>query len=228
MAASRPSFPSEPNLRRLGVGGGGGGGDRILRAQLVIAFVLAFTILAVVMYLMRRPTGSEHAPVDGGADVGNVSSRPEAGGIIRTKLEQSKEDEKSEDAVSLGPVQRVKCSAGRYKSGHEGSLCDPLPFFEEALARAIKETAGCAPETGTEGTLNYVLAINFNHRRLRVFPGQSGKWTGPQAKKAAGCVLEALPAPQWDAIVHQYRYYMIAIMATYPAPDPLEGYPKFE
>ena len=52
MASSKPSFPapSEPNLKRLGVGGGGP--ERPLRAQLVVAVV----VLTVVVVAALIPT----------------------------------------------------------------------------------------------------------------------------------------------------------------------------
>lgn len=226
MAVSRPAFPSEPNLRRLGVGGGGGGGgDRTLRAQLVIALVLGFAILAVLLYVIRRPSPAVSA-VDAGTDAGAVMAKPDAGRVVKTKVEPAKAEPM--EKVRLGSVQRVKCSASPNRRGNEGNLCDSLPFFEEALTQAIKGATECAPRTGKEGTLNYVLTVDFNSKRIHVFPGQSGQWRGPQARRATQCVLRALPAPQWEAIPHQYRYYMIAILATYPVSDPLEPFPKFE
>lgn len=227
MPASRPAFPSEPNLRRLGVGGsgGGGGGDRLFRAQLVIALVLGFTILAVVLYLLRRPNGKEHAVADAGAASASASAVPS--GVVRTKLDEPA-TKKDTERVSLAPVQRVRCSASPMSRGNEGNLCDSLPVFEEALAKAIRENADCAPKANKAGTLNYVLTLDFERRAVNVFAGRSGDWKGPQAKRAAQCVLRALPAPQWEAVPHQYRYYMIGILASYPAPEANEPFPKFQ
>ena len=73
-----------------------------------------------------------------------------------------------------------------------------------------------------------MLEVDFNKNRLNVFPGQSGKWKGPQARRAAKCVLSSFPPVSWDDVAHQYRYYAIAILATYPAPDPLEVLPDFD
>lgn len=229
MAASRPAFPSEPNLRRLGVGsgGGGGGGDRVLRAQIVIAVVMSFTILAVLLYLLRRPQGTENAPPDAGADSRQASEPAEAGGIIRTKLTPAKAPETKKPEVELGAPVRVKCSSSAQIRGNEGSLCDRLPVFEQALEKAILASHDCAPKTGSAGTLNYVLTVDFTHKVVRVFPGASGQWRGPQARRAAKCVQSAVAAPKWEAIPHQYRYYMIAILAKYPAPAPLDT-PAFE
>ena len=123
-----------------------------------------------------------------------------------------------DELVRLDTPQRVKCAASSRSRGQEGTLCDRLEVFEKALSKAIRENVDCAPKTGKEGNLNYVLSVDFNAKRLHVFPGASGMWKGPQARKAAACVTKSLPKPEWDKIKHQYRFYMIAISATYPAP----------
>jgi hypothetical protein len=229
MAASRPGFPSEPNLRRLGVGGagGGGGGDRAARAQVLIALVLGFALIAAVMFVLRRPTSRAVGANDGGADAMAAPSPIASGRLIRTRLEAPSRKE-TKEKIALAPVQRVKCSASSGTRGNEGSLCDALPFFEEALQKAIAENVACAPRTGNEGTINYVLSIDFRTKRLGIFPGQSGTWKGPQAKRATECVRRSLPAPKWDSVPHQYGYYAIAILASYPAPEPLEAIPEIE
>ena len=211
----RPSLPSmsEPSLRRLGVGGGGGG-DRPLRAQLVVALTAGLILIAVPLYLWRRPSGSENAPKDGGAPAAGSATLDAA-----AYAPPSPDAAPKKERVRLGSVQRVKCSASAGARGQEGNLCDRLPIFEEALSRAIRENVDCAPKTGKEGTINYVLSVDFRRRRLRVYPGKSGQWKGPQAKRSAKCVHRAMPATQWDAIRHQYNYYLIAILATYPSPE---------
>jgi hypothetical protein len=103
-----------------------------------------------------------------------------------------------------------------------------LPNLEAALAKAIQDNVGCAPNTGKGGAINFVLEIDFNHQRLNVFPGASGQWRGPQSKRAAECVLRSLPPFTWQEIPHQYRYYAIAILATYPAATSSEQLPDFE
>jgi hypothetical protein len=208
---SRPSFsaPSEPSLRRLGVGGSGGGGERPLRAQLVVALIVGLVLLAVPLYLWRRPSGTENAPSDAAAaNLDATASLDAASGAL---LEGGAADER----VKLASVQRVKCSAGPGARGQEGNLCDQLSIFEHALAKAIKESVDCAPKSSKEGSINYVLSVDFAKKSLHVFPGASGSWRGPQARKAAKCVLGNLPPPPWASIQHQYRFYQIAIMASY-------------
>ncbi|HEX2735926.1 MAG TPA: hypothetical protein VHM70_30205 [Polyangiaceae bacterium] len=217
MASSKPSFPapSEPNLRRLGRGGSTS--DRPIRAQLVVAAVALLILVALPLYVLRRPTGDS-------SPVATAASATGKHALIRTALDAGAP--KAE--VKLTPVQRVKCSAAPFRQGNEGSLCDQLVQVEQAFGNAVKSTAECAPKTGTGGSINFVLSVDFSTKHVNVFPGQSGQWKGPQAKAAAKCVQSAMPELPWDAITHRYRYYTMALMATYPAPDPLGGAPEFE
>jgi len=210
-----PSAPSEPSLRRLGVGGSGSGGDRPLRAQIVVALVIGLMLIAVPLYLWRRPSASDQAAPDQSAPRSSAS----AAGTVPVLGQVTLDAGRVLERVRLSNAQRVKCSAGAARAGQEGSLCDSLPYFEEALAKAIRENADCAPKTGKEGTINHVLTVDFTQRRLHVFPGASGGWKGPQARKATECVKRALPAPAWDSIPHQHRFYSIAILATYLPPS---------
>ncbi len=97
-------------------------------------------------------------------------------------------------------------------------MCDRLPIFEETLAKAIRDAADCAPSTGKEGNINYVLTVDFTRRTMTVYPGKSGEWRGPLAKKAATCVEKALEKPRWETIRHKYRFYLISMLATYASP----------
>jgi len=211
-----PSAPSEPSLRRLGVGGSNGGGDRPLRAQLVVALVAVLILLAVPLYLWRRPSAHEEAPPasSSGAALLAASALPAA---------IAPSTPKADSRVTLGSAQKVKCSADARLSGQNGALCDSLPYFEEQLQKAIVENVDCAPRTGKAGSVNYVLTIDFTNRKVNVFPGQSGTWKGPQARRAAECVERSLAAPEWDKVQHQYRFYNIAIMANYQNPEAAPG-----
>jgi hypothetical protein len=217
MAASRPSFPapSEPNLKRLGAGGGGP--DRPLRAQLVVGVVVVCLLVAVPLYIWRRPNGAEPEPTE-------ASTPKKARQVVRDGLDASTPKIK----VRLGQVQRLQCSASPTVRGNEGNLCDALPQVEKSLLAAIAKNSGCAPKTGKGGTINFVLTLDFTQKRLNVFPGASGQWKGPQAKAAATCVENAIADLAWDSVEHRYRYYVLAVMATYPAPAATDGLPDFE
>jgi len=224
MPASRPSLPTESHPRRLGVGPGPGGGERFVRAQLIIAAVSAFSILAVLLYLWRRPSGLEHAAKEDAAEPSaSASAAPPA--IVRTKVDAP---QKPPLRVKVGTVQRVRCGASPKNLASEPGLCDALPFFEQSLTKAVLENPDCAPKAKEEGTINYALAVDFRNREAKLYPGKSGSWKGPQAKKAAECVKKALPAPTWDTMGHQYRYYLIALLATYPADSTAAVLPDFK
>jgi hypothetical protein len=221
MPASRPPFPSEPHSRRLGTGGGPASSERLLRAQLVIALVLGFTLLAVIVYMMRRPSGTEHAEQPSASASASAAPTPT---IVRTKVEAPKAPP---PRVKLSAVQHLKCGASAKVPASDSNLCDSLPFFEQALQKAIVDTADCAPPPKEEGTINYVLIVDFPKRDARIYPGRSGSWKGKQAKKAAECVKHALSAPNWETMSHQYRYYMLSALATYPAESAVSGLPTF-
>jgi hypothetical protein len=193
-------------LRRLGVGSSGGG-DRPLRAQLVVLGVVALVIVAVPLYLVRRPSGSDKKEAaSASASVGSAaaSAAPAPSALLP----------KPPERLKLGAPQRVRCGAAA-SGGNEGNLCDSLPFFEQALATAIQSSVECAPKVNSEGSINYVLSIDFGAKKLHVFPGASGSWRGKQARRATDCVKKALPPPDWTTITHQYRHYAIAILASY-------------
>lgn len=212
--SSYPSIPPspEPRLRRSS----SSAGERPLRAQLVIASMLVLILIAVPFYLLRHPSGAPIALPDAGAGYLGV--------VVREELDASA----GSSQVSLGPIQRVRCGAARGRARLEGIECDALPALEAGLRESIRDTIQCAPRTGKEGTINFVLEVDFAKNRLNLFPGQSGKWRGPQARRAALCALRSFPPVSWTDTPHAHDYYAIAVLATYPAPDPLEILPSFD
>lgn len=206
--SSRSPFPSssgEPPLRRLGVGASS---DRPLRAQIVVALVVALALVAVPMYVMRRPSAqTEPARADASAQ---SSALPPAPAAPPSAALANKPPER----LKLGAPQRVRCGNGRGNQV-EGVACDQLPAFEEALAKAIRETESCAPKVKQAGSINFVLTVDFTEKKSHVFPGASGDFRGPQARRATDCVKRALGKPDWAAMPHQFRRYTIAILATY-------------
>lgn len=224
---SIPSLSGEPRSRRLGVGASTTGG-RPLRAQLVVAGVVCVILIAVPLYLLRRPsTPSTASAAPSAASASSQRAAPapillDAGAVTPAK---------AAERVRLAPPQRVKCGASAAQSRVEGGLCDSLPPVEQALATAIRGAADCAPKRKEEGSINFVLNLDFNQRKFHVFPGASGSWRGRLARKAADCVTRSMSNPDWGALPHQYRYYWIAILATYPLPSAAAapaGTPTFE
>lgn len=213
----RPSFPSavtEPGLRRLGVRSSVHG-EKPIRSQVVLLVGVALLVFALPLYLLRKP--SEKPP----------ETEPEVPSGFSPTVPVEANAAELDGRVQLGSPVRIRCGPHAGRSAQEGNLCDALPTLEKALAQAITETVDCAPRTGDQGSLNYVLKVDFTQKTLHVFPGASGLWKGPQARRATNCVKQALPAPEWEKIAHQHNYYEFAILATYfpPAPSSL---PLFE
>lgn len=213
--SSQPSSPraQEPVVRRLSHASSG---DRPIRAQAVVALALAVVLVAVPLYLLRRPRPSAADLLDAGT--------PGFGGVIREEMDAGAEA----TDVRLGPLQRVRCGPSSTRISGQGGLCDALPLLERALRQAIQNNVDCAPRPGRGGSINYVLEVDFKSNRLNVFAGKSGSWRGARTRKAVNCVQRSLPPLPWTDIVHEHQYYAIAILATYPAPEPADILPRFD
>jgi hypothetical protein len=187
--------------------------DRPLRAQIVVALVAVCILIAVPLYLFRRPGGKSAATAGSGSaglDAGKAPLPSSSGAAAATLLDAGKPPER----LRVGPVQHVRCGASA-GGGHEGNVCDSVPSFEDALSKAVRENPDCAPKQNEAGTVNYVLTVDFQRKALHLFPGASGQWRGKQARRSVNCVKRAFVAPDWTTIQHQYRFYTIAVLATY-------------
>lgn len=209
--SSFPSVPGEPRVRRLGVGSSASG-DRPLRAQVIVGLVCVSMLIAVPLYLLRKPSTKAAAPA------------PSASGLMASGPQTSPKPSgeaaappASAPRLTLGAVQKVRCGSSAAAAPNEGTLCDSLAPFEEALKKAIIESEGCAPKPGAKGSINYVLTVDFSHKKLHVYPGASGEWRGKQARRATTCVSRAVKVADWN-IPHQYRFYALAVLATYAGP----------
>jgi hypothetical protein len=213
----RPKFsshPSEPAIRRLGLRSSTHI-ERPLRLQVGLAFSVALVLLAIPLYLLRRPAQPSDAPPMKPPTFGFAPTVPVSAG------------DASDERLSLAEPVRVRCSSAPSVRGQEGRLCDGLLPIEEGLKKAILETVDCAPRAAVVGTINYVLKVDFSQKTLHVFPGASGDWKGPSARRAAKCVKQALSMPDWDRIEHRFRYYELAVSTTYRPPPPTAA-PLFE
>jgi hypothetical protein len=183
----------------------------------VLGGMLSLTLLAVPMYLLRRPSG---VPSAGAADAGVLAF----GGVFLDEADAASPSAQ----VLIGPVQRVKCGISANQIASDGEFCDALPTLEAALRSSVLGAVDCAPRTGKEGSINFVLEVDFENGRYNLFPGKSGKWSGPQARRAIQCVLRGFPPVDLTTVSHQHNYYAMAILAVYPAPDPFEILPTFD
>src|SRR6187431_1240936 len=107
---SRSTFSSgsgDPSSRRLGVGSGGR--DRPLRAQIVVALVAVCILIAVPLYLLRRPGGKSAALASASAalDAGKAPAVAGSSAAIVTPLDGGKPPER----LRVAAVQHVRCGS---------------------------------------------------------------------------------------------------------------------
>jgi len=181
-----------------------------VRVQMIIALVAGLLLVAVPLYLWRRPEPGERpdaggAPVDAG--LGLVD-----GAVPYVPLVDASP---TTPTVKLSQFKTVKCQdPGPGKTPPE--RCDHITFFEDALARAIRENVLCAP-TGEKGlAVSFVMEMDFRRQKLRILHGQSSSVGKTKTKGLLRCIERAMPTPEWGSIPHQHSRYVVSVAATYP------------
>src|ERR1022692_3144720 len=129
--------------------------ERPMRMQLAGALLFGIVLVASGLYRWRRP----HTPLDPGAaetsaadaapvgldEAGIVSGVADAGLPVRVHLSDA----------------RVLACMDRGSKKTPADQCDRLQSIEQALSRAIEQTAACVPSAGPAGTIEYVADVSF-------------------------------------------------------------------
>jgi hypothetical protein len=209
---------------------GRGGSERPVKVQIIIALVAGLVLVAVPLYLWRRPQpetipsadaatvssappGSFGAGPSGqgfppGLSPGSVPGAPLPGGAVSP-------DAGGGSRIEIAPVKTLKCQdPGPGRTPPE--RCDSIRFFEESLTRAIRESQACAPSSKSSYVVSFVLETTFSKKRQNLFLGKSTTLSKGKRKDLLRCVERALATPDWDRIPHQHAKYTIDAVATYP------------
>ncbi len=211
-ASSRPS----------GVGSGGdpllgGGVDRVARLQTIAAVVLGLALIAIPLYLWRRPR-SESLPVTSSLD---ASVPVSDAGLAASPAPAVP----AAPVVTLSDAKVMEChDTGSRRTRPED--CDHLDTIEKAFAAAIVAGGPCLP-TSAGGTLVYVLDASFGrkHHPLELAIPRDGRaLKSPRGVTAAvsacsAAVKRDLEGIGMEGIPHAHSRYKIAITATYSAPN---------
>ncbi|AUX24719.1 hypothetical protein SOCEGT47_052580 [Sorangium cellulosum] len=208
---SRPPFPSSPPsqpspYRYLGRGGS----ERPVRLQIIIALVAGLIVVAVPLYLWRRPK-PESIP---SADAATV----DAGALALDAGVPADADAGQPERVTLSPFTTIRCQ-NPGPGTTPPDRCDHITFFEDGLARAIRDSVPCAPTGKSSITVSFVLDMDFRRKRTNLYAGKSTTVKRTRTRELIRCVKRAMPKPDWAAIPHQYVKYKINVMATYPPSD---------
>jgi hypothetical protein len=182
---------------------------RPARAQMVALIVLGFVLVAVPLYLWRRPrtvpeTTAEPASSEiPSAAVDAAATQPDAGIVM----------------VRLSDPVIVEChDPGSKRTAPE--QCGHLVAFEKAFAHAIEGASSCVPSTARPSSFVYVADVSYARQKPRAIQlslPKDGRTVKP-AKIATACetsVEHALKAVDLDAD-HSHQRYKIQITATYP------------
>ena len=209
-SSSRASVPpSEPRGSRSSLSSIEAAVDRPARLQMIVALMLGLVLVAIPLYLWRRPRAESISTAHSGADAGGAPMLP----MMPTTAAES------EPKPTLSDARVLQCQdPGSKKTSPE--QCDHVPELEKAFAKAIEESASCVPKDAGGGTIQYVADVSFKKKAVVVTTPKEAR-SMKNVKVAAACattVKAKLHTLALDGLTHQHARYKIAITATYPGP----------
>jgi hypothetical protein len=204
----RSQPPSQPSpYRQLG-----SGGQQPVRVQMIIGLVVGLVLVAVPLYLWRRPEQASQESLEALTTDGGVLALDGSTAYVPLM------DASANPKVKLSSFEIIRCQdPGSGKT--PPSRCDSIEFFENALARAIQDNTLCGPATKTGATISFVLDYSFRRKSMKVYRGKSSTLPKARTKELFRCVTKAMPTPDWGSIPHQHSRYVVNVKATFPPSD---------
>jgi hypothetical protein len=200
--------PSEPRPSRASLSQLDAHVDAPARLQMIVALILGLVLVAIPLYLWRRPRAESIAV---------ARSTSADGGVLGAPVMTPPSSAESEGKVTVSEPRIVQCQdAGTKKTAPE--QCDHLPELEKAFAKAIEESASCLPKDAGGGTVQYIADVSFKKKSISVTAPKDGR-TLKNAKAAGVCataVKGRLSVVALDAMTHQHARYKLSMTATYP------------
>lgn len=179
------------------------------RLQMIVALILGLVLVAIPLYLWRRPRTESITASIGAADAGALPAVT-AGGPAPGA---------SDDKLVLGEPKVVSCHDTGPKKTPPGQ-CDHIAEVEKPFAKAIDESASCVPKDAGGGSVIWVADVTFKKKTVLIMAAKEGS-TMKNKKVIAGCekAIKAKLAPlAYDAAKHEHARYFLSITATYPGP----------
>jgi hypothetical protein len=206
-ASSRASVPpSEPRSSRASFDTLDAQIDRPARLQMIVALILGLVLIAIPLYLWRRPR-AESIPVStGGIDGGALPAITESPSV------------QAEEKLVISEPKILSCHDPGPKKKTPPDQCDHVVELEKAFAKAIEDSASCVPRDAGGGSIIYVADVNFKRKIVAVSTPREGR-TLKSTKVAGACeraVKGKLSRLPYDSIKHQHVRYRVSITATYP------------
>jgi hypothetical protein len=227
MGNREPSHPpSDPHVFGRSAGDllvGSRSDDRSLRVRIGVALLAGLVLMAIGLYLWRRP----HAPPDASAEEAASSSA-----LAAEPPPPAPQPDAGASPVALTDARVLGCH-DRGPKVTTPEQCDHLVPIEKALATAIEQAAACVPQSpgaGADGgaaataagvvggaTIEYVADVSFVHHRLSVSLPHAGRSVRDRkvVRACAAAVRAAMQLTALDGVEHQHAQYRFAVTATY-------------
>jgi hypothetical protein len=208
-----PTLPptSPAPLRHLGTSGG----PRPLRSPAVLGLLALLVLVALPVYLLRRPKSAKSAAVEPAPRAEASAALPAPEPAPPPVLPESASNKR----IALADPKTARCfprGGGRVTT----ERCDRVAPFEDALARAIRDNAACAPPAAAPYTVSFVLTVDFDKKSTHLWAGRSGSLKKRGAGDLIRCIEHAMVPPDWETVAHQYQKYDVNVIAAYPGSAP--------
>lgn len=212
-SSTRPSIPpSEPRpMSRPGIDLRGP--ERATRIQLTVMLVLGVLLVAIPLYLWRRPRG-ENKDADAGAVAAADAGAPAAVGAGGAPLSDAGS---SAASITITEAKVVSCQdKGKKKTAEE---CDRLPLLEQALTKAVQERGSCMAELLPGESVQFTSEVNFLRKKVLLTARKAGgTGNGRLPKTARHCTEEirrAFTSVQIADMPHAHSRYRVVVLATF-------------
>jgi hypothetical protein len=188
--------------------------DGPARIQMIAVVLLGVLLVAVPLYLWRRPRSVATAVT---ADAGALE-----GGALDASDTVVEIDAGAPSGIRLSDARVLEChDLGTKKTPAE--QCDALPAFAKSFADAIVASKDCLPPNAGPGSITYVADVSFSRKKSPVTVSLPKDGRSYRAvKTVTGCatsVRAQVSGLAIEGMPHSHTKYKIAIIATYPAAD---------
>lgn len=194
--------PSEPRGSRASFEALDAQVDRPARLQMIVALILGLVLVAIPLYLWRRPRAESIAIGTGTADAAALPAVTAAATPV------------VDDKLVLSEPKVMTCGDPSPKK----VPCDRVPELESAFAKAIEDSIACVPRDAGGGTIIYVADVAFKKRSVAVSTPKEGR-TLKSSRVATSCekaVKSKLARAPLQSMKHDHGRYRLSITATYP------------
>jgi hypothetical protein len=188
--------------------------DGPARLQMLAVVLLGLVLVAVPLYLWRRPrsvtsavSGEAGAPDGSAPDAADTTAELDAGPTYGIRLSDARITECHDQGSKKTPAEQ----------------CDALPAFAKSFTDAILAARDCMAPSAGPGSITYVADVSFSRKKSPVtitLPKDGRSFRA--VKTVAGCaaaVRSAVTGLSLESMPHAHNRYKMAIVATYPTPE---------